>query len=89
MTGCGLGEGIEPALQGLITYLTDSRRNAQLFTTIAMADTMGELMGGPLAARLMAIGRTPDDPSQGLCFLASSVCGSFSPESWDDMRLSS
>ena len=73
MIGCGLGEGMEPALQGLITFLADSRRNAQLFTTIAMADTMGELTGGPLTALLMAVGRTPGHPSDGLCFLASSV----------------
>ena len=73
MVGCGLGEGIEPALQGFVTFLTDSSRNAQLFTTIVMADTMGELTGGPLTARLMAVGRTSGHPSDGLCFLASSV----------------
>ena len=73
MIGCGLAEGIEPALQGLVTFLTDSTRNASLFTTIAVADTMGELTGGPLTARLMAVGRTSDHPSDGLCFLASSV----------------
>jgi len=73
MVFCGLGEGIEPALQGLITYLTDARQNALLLTTIAMIDTMGELAGGPLTARLMAVGRVPGHPSDGVCFLASSV----------------
>ena len=32
MFGCGLGEGIQSALQGMIVYLTDSERNAQMFT---------------------------------------------------------
>lgn len=73
MIGCGLCEGLEPALQGLLTYLTESSRNAQLFITVAIADTMGELVGGPLTAQLMAIGRGPDHPSGGVCFLASSV----------------
>ena len=73
MTGCGLGESMEPALQGLLTYLTDSARNAQLFTAVAIADTLGELTSGPLAGSLMAIGRRPGYPSDGLCFLASSV----------------
>ncbi len=73
MFSSGLGEGIEPALQGLITFLTDSRRNAQLFTTTAMVDTIAELMGGPLTASLIAVGRRPGHPSDGLCFLASSV----------------
>lgn len=74
MVGCGLGEGMEPALQGLVTYLTDSAHNAQLFTTLAVFDTIAELTGGPLTASLMAIGRTPGHASDGYCFLASSVC---------------
>ena len=84
MIGCGLGEGTEPALQGLATFLTDSRRNTRLFTTIAMVDTLGELTGGPLTARLMAVGRTHDHPSDGLGFLASSVSLSQSLKTiWD------
>lgn len=73
MVGCGLGEGMEPALQGLVTYLTDSAHNAQLFTTLAVFDTIAELAGGPLTASLMAIGRRPGHASDGYCFLASSV----------------
>lgn len=73
MLGCGLGEGIEPALQGLLTFLTNSSKNARLFTTVAMADTLAELTGGPVTARLMAIGRSADTPSEGVCFLTSSV----------------
>lgn len=73
MLGCGLGEGIEPALQGFLTFLTDSSENGRLFTTVAMADTLAELTGGPVTARLMAIGRSAHTPSEGLCFLTSSV----------------
>ena len=73
MLGCGLGEALEPALQGLVTYLTDSAENAQLFTTVALCDTLAELTGGPFTARLLAIGRRDGHPSDGICFLASSV----------------
>jgi hypothetical protein len=73
MIGCGFGEGIEPALQGFLSFLTHSSRNAQLFTTVAVADTMGELTGGLLTGRLMAIRRRPGHPSDGFSFLASSV----------------
>ena len=73
MIDCGLGEGMEPALQGLLTFLTDSTRNSQLFTTVAAADTLGELVGGPLTGALVNVGRRPGHPSDGLCFLGSSV----------------
>ena len=73
MFGCGLGEGIRSALQGILVYLTDSSRNAQMFATIVMVDTMGELTGGPLTARRLAIGRRADHPSFGICYLVSSV----------------
>lgn len=78
MIGCGLGEGMEPALQGFLTYLTGSSQNAQLFTTVAVADTLGELTSGPLTGTFMAIGRKPGHPSDGLGFLASSVRGPLS-----------
>lgn len=74
MIGCGLGEGMEPALQGFLTYLSDSAQNAQLFTTVAIPDSLGELMGGPLTGAVMAVGQRPGRPTAGLCFLASSVC---------------
>lgn len=75
MAGCSLGEGMESALQGLETYLTDSAHNAQLFTTLAVVDTIVELTGGPLTASLMAIGRRPVHAfSDGYRFLASGVC---------------
>lgn len=73
MIGCGLGEGLEPALQGLVTYLTDSSRNLKLYSILAMCDTAAELISGPLTARLLEIGRRPGHASDGICFLTSSV----------------
>lgn len=50
MLGCGLGEGIEPALQGVLTFLTNSSENGRLITTVVIADTLAELTGGPMTA---------------------------------------
>lgn len=69
----GLGETLQPALQGFVTFATGSQRNTRVFTTLALADAAAELIAGPLTAALMAIGRTENHPSDGLCFLASSV----------------
>ena len=76
MVGCGLGEGLEPALQGLITYLVNSTQTVELFMTLAVCDTIAELVGGPITAQLMDIGRRPGHASDGICFLTSSVCPS-------------
>ena len=73
MVGAGLAEGLEPALQGVATFLTNSSRNSQLFATVAICDTLAELIGGPIAARLIEIGRAENHPSDGYCFLASCV----------------
>jgi hypothetical protein len=73
MIGCGLGEALEPALQGFAITSTGSARNSLLFTTVAQCDTLAELIAGPLMATFLAIGRTASHPSNGFCFLASSV----------------
>jgi hypothetical protein len=73
MFGMGLGEGIEPALQGIVTWINDPAYYSQLFTTLAIVDTISELIGGPLTATLMSIGRTDDTASAGYCFLVSAV----------------
>ncbi|KAL8327941.1 hypothetical protein RB597_003989 [Gaeumannomyces tritici] len=72
MVGCGLGEAFEPALQAFALASTDSSRNAQLFTTIAQCDTLAEIVGGPLMAALLSIGRGKGHPSAGINFIASS-----------------
>jgi hypothetical protein len=46
---------------------------SKVFTLYAFVDAAAELTAGPLMARLLAIGRTDDHPSNGVCFLASSV----------------
>ena len=74
MLGCGLGEGLEPALQGFLTFLANTEGSSLLFALVAMCDMVGELVGGPLSASLMAIGRAPGHASEGYCFLLSSVC---------------
>ena len=56
MLGMGLGEGTEPALQGLITFINDPSDYSQLFGIIALVDNLAELIGGPLSAILMKIG---------------------------------
>lgn len=71
--GCGLGEGIEPALQGFVTSVIDASQNAQLFTTIAVMDTLAKIISGPMMAGLYAIGRDQQGKPNGLCFLVSSV----------------
>lgn len=71
--GCGLGEGLEPSLQGLVTYIANTKQTARLFSILAVYDTIAELIGGPLAASLLKIGRRPEHPSDGICFLNSSV----------------
>ena len=68
----GLSEGLEPALQGLATAL-DMGRHARMFTTVAVIETVGKLIGGPGMARLFAIGRGGGHGSMGICFLAASV----------------
>ena len=73
MLGCGFGEGLEPALQGVVVYLAKVDRTGQLFAIVAFCDILGDLTGGPVAARLMSIGRGPGHASEGYCFLASSV----------------
>ena len=59
LIGCGLGEGLEPTFQGLLTYLTNSQQSVQLFTTVAVADTLGGLIRGHLTRHLIAIERRP------------------------------
>ena len=46
MLFAGPGEGIEPALQDLLTYLTNSSANTQLFTLLALVDTVEEVSRG-------------------------------------------
>ena len=74
MLGMGLGEGTEPALQGLITFLNEPSDYSQLFGIVALVDNLAELIGGPLSASLMKIGRSEHGVSGGWNFVSSAVC---------------
>ena len=74
----GLGETLQPALQSFVAFATGSQRNTRVSIILGVADTAAKLVAGPMTAALMAIGRTDNHPSDGLCFLASSVCFSSS-----------
>lgn len=70
---CGLSEGLEPALQGLATASITETYTARMFTTLAVIETVGKLIGGPLMAWLFSIGRSKNSGSKGFNFLTSSV----------------
>ena len=71
--GIGLGEALEPALQALATIYIDMTSNAQLFTILAVCETLADIVGGPIMAGLLSVGRSPGHPSRGLCFLFTAV----------------
>ncbi|KAI4279778.1 MAG: hypothetical protein LQ337_000058 [Flavoplaca oasis] len=70
---CGLSEAIQPATQGLATSFVPRGLNARLFTTVAVAETVGKLAGGPVLGALFKIGRTERRGSLGVNFAASSA----------------
>nr|POE77997.1 efflux pump ustt [Quercus suber] len=78
----GLGEALEPALQGLITTFTDPGNNARIFTFLAVCETVSDLLSGPAIASLLSIGRTPGHPSDGMSFLV--VSGTIQDSSQQD-----
>ena len=77
MLGAGFGEGLDPALQGLLSTTVSTEETGRLFALVYMCGLLGDITGGPLMSRLMSIGRIAEGASDGYCFLASSVCPSF------------
>ena len=73
----GLGEGLDPALQGYVSALVEKETEARLFTTVAFIDTLGDLSAGPVAGSLYSIGGM-FRAWKGACFLMSSVSTSAS-----------
>lgn len=69
---CGLGEGLEPALQALGSFIAGKSLYASFFTFITMIDTVAEFVGGPVVATLFAI-HDESAVSAGYCFLFSAV----------------
>jgi MFS family permease len=71
---CGLGTGLEPALQGLGASLISREDGARLFTMVATLDTAGDIVAGPTTASLFRIGKFSGGvASEGYNFLVSGV----------------
>ena len=69
---CGLGEGLEPALQALASSIVGEHLYADLFSLVSTLDTLAKLFAGPVMAWAFSI-RKADGQSGGYCFLLSSV----------------
>lgn len=72
MTFCGLGQGLEAALQALGSFVSGPTLNAGFFTFVTFLDTLAEFLGGPIMAGLFSI-TNRHGVSAGYCFLASGV----------------
>ncbi|KAL8895169.1 MAG: hypothetical protein Q9207_008278 [Kuettlingeria erythrocarpa] len=74
-TGIFLGSNAPQTLQGLASSFTDGSNTAELYSTLAFAQLVGTMLGGPIAAALFTRGLRlgPDTPWAGLPFYASSV----------------
>lgn len=69
----GIGEGLEPTLQGVAAFVVDESYTARMFTVIATLEGTGRLVGGPLMTWLFFAGYEGENKLFGLCFVASSV----------------
>lgn len=65
-----MGEGEEPALQGLATSFIDGAYHARLFTSVAVVEILAKLIGGPVMGKLFSIGHAK---SSGICFSVAAV----------------
>ena len=74
MLGAGFCEGLDPALQGLLSVHESTGETGRLFALVYMCGLIGDITGGPLMSTLMSIGRSANSVSDGYCFLVSSVC---------------
>ncbi|GAW23526.1 hypothetical protein ANO14919_130860 [Xylariales sp. No.14919] len=72
MLGAGLCEGLEPALQTLLSVSTRSEEMSKPFGVAYTFSLLGDMTGGPLMSALVSIGRGTATPSAGFCFLGSS-----------------
>ncbi|KAI0903626.1 major facilitator superfamily domain-containing protein [Ustulina deusta] len=72
MLGAGLCEGLEPALQTLLSVSTRSEEMSRPFGVAYAFSLLGDMTGGPLMSALISIGRATATPSAGFCFLGSS-----------------
>jgi len=72
MAICGLGEGFEPGLQSLGSYIVGKANHASFFAFAGMLNVLGDLLSGPIMAWAYTI-RGEDLLPIGYCFLLSAV----------------
>lgn len=68
---CGLGEGLEPALQGYSCSLIDKTENSQLFTAVASMETLARIVAASTMGKLYSVKRDRSGKPTGLPFLVS------------------
>ncbi|KUJ07816.1 uncharacterized protein LY89DRAFT_352943 [Mollisia scopiformis] len=73
MVGAGFGEGLEPALQGLLSASVSTEEIGRLFALMYTCSLLGDMICGPLMSALMSIGRGENSASDGYFFLASAI----------------
>lgn len=69
----GLGEGLEPPLQGLCTSFVDPQYTARMFTTIARLELIARVAGSPIMGALVIVSWKGKVIAEGVCFLLSSA----------------
>ncbi|UKZ61399.1 uncharacterized protein TrAtP1_002664 [Trichoderma atroviride] len=70
---CGMGEGVEPSLQGVMSSLVDPSQFAILFTSTAFLESVGKMISSPFMAFLLRIGRNDDGRVTGLPFFIAGI----------------
>jgi hypothetical protein len=70
---CGAGEGVEPSIQGLASSMVMHSQYATLFTTMALLESMGRVIGTPFMAFILRVGRDNQGEPNGLVFIVASV----------------
>jgi hypothetical protein len=60
----GMGEGLEPAIQGLAASFISKTYTARMFTIVTAIDMIAQIIGGPMVATLYAVGQR-SEVSQG------------------------
>lgn len=70
---CGLGEGLEPALQAVTSSLVSKALTGRVFTAIAASEMVAQMIAGPLMSELLSLGFNMDPLWHGLVYLVASV----------------
>ncbi|KAL7781932.1 major facilitator superfamily domain-containing protein [Trichoderma afarasin] len=70
---CGVGEGVEPSLQGIMSSLIEPSQFAMLFTSAAFLESVGKIISSPFMASLLRMGRDYDGRVTGLPFFIAGV----------------